>query len=284
MLTRGSRGLQKLKSWALSLAWLGAVVAWTGTAAAQTVNVERVKREPARPGWSGLAQISFSVMRGNVQVLDVGESSELVYQSLYPKDPQDPERPRFIRQRIMYRTDARFAEQSDEPFISQTFSHVRWTGMWLRQVGSELFIQHQYNRFFRLRARAILGANARFEIIRNEDWLLSFGTGAMLEYERTTVPRGSRDKPEELNPRSNNYLVLTSSLFEKKLLLQETVYYQPRFDKPSDARVLNEFELLAPVSELVSLGLTLTVFYDSDPPEKVKTTDLRSLSTVRLSF
>jgi len=69
-----------------------------------------------------------------------------------------------------------------------------------------------------------------------------------------------------------------------RLLGQTTLYVQPRFDAPSDVRVLEEVELLGRVGERLALGVTFGVLYDSAPPTGVQPTDLRLASTVRLSL
>ena len=75
------------------------------------------------------------------------------------------------------------------------------------------------------------------------------------------------------------------AVFDGQLLLQNTLYYyQPRFDAFADFRMLEELEVLAKVTEVFGLGATVSVLHDSAPPTGVRETDLRILSTVRLSF
>jgi hypothetical protein len=47
---------------------------------------------------------------------------------------------------------------------------------------------------------------------------------------------------------------------------------------------LEELEVLAKVTEVFGLGTTLSVLHDSAPPTGVRDTDLRLMSTARLSF
>ena len=106
----------------------------------------------------------------------------------------------------------------------------------------------------------------------------------MFEYDRITVLSGASDASETYEHRWTNYLTKRLAVFEGKLLVQNTLYYQPRMDAFADFRLLDEVEVLAKVTEVFGLGATLGVLHDSAPPSGVQDTDLRLASTVRLSF
>jgi hypothetical protein len=106
----------------------------------------------------------------------------------------------------------------------------------------------------------------------------------MFEYDRIDVLAGASDPPELFEHRWTNYLTMRLSLFEGQLLLQNTLYYQPRLDAFTDFRLLEELEVLAKVTEVFGLGTTLSVLHDSAPPTGVRDTDLRLMSTFRLVF
>ena len=242
-----------LHDFALRTTLLLTVLAISSPALAQ-VNAESLRPNPLRASWSGGVEGSFALSRGNIELLDIGGGGRVQYQTLHPlpasQEGVSAPLP-YIAQRVFLTGSARFAERAQNAFINQAFVHVRWTGMWHERVGTDVFAQYQFNEFLRLRARAVAGTGVRVEIVHTPVFMMWGGSGYMFEY---------------------------------NLLLQNTLYYQPRFDDFTDFRVLEEFEALSKVTELLALGATLSVLHDSAPPTGVKETDLRLISTLRLSF
>lgn len=56
------------------------------------------------------------------------------------------------------------------------------------------------------------------------------------------------------------------SLFDDRVLLQNTTYAPPRFDVFADPRFLNETELMAKLVDALMLGVTVSVLHDTWPP------------------
>lgn len=246
------------------------------------VNAEVLRPNPLRAGLSGGLDASLALARGNVNLLDVGGAGRVQFQTLHPVTAPD-ELP-FVAQRAFLTLSGRYSENGGRVLLSQAFAHARWTGMWHPRVGSDVFAQYQYNQFLRLQGRAIAGAGVRVEAVHLKDFMLWGGSGYLFEYDRVTVQPGAADAPETFEHRWTNYLTARLALFEAHLLLQNTVYFQPRFDAFADFRLLEELEVLAKVTEVLALGLTVSVLYDSAPPTGVVPTDLRLVSTVRLTF
>ena len=257
-----------------------------GAARAQ-VNAEMLRQNLLKPGFSINVDGAFSAARGNVELIDVGASGKIQYQTLYPVSPvkpgEEPPLP-FVRQRVFITGSGRFAESAAGPFVSQTYLHMRWTAMWHPRAGSDLFVQHQYNRFFRLQRRSLAGAGARFEIVHDPVFLWWGGTAYMLEYELINVQPGAPDDPETLRHRWTNYLTERLTFAGGRLMVQSTTYIQPRFDDFSDFRILEELEGLGKVTDMISFGLNLSILHDSAPPTGVKTTDLRLSSNIHLAL
>lgn len=253
-------------------------------AAAQTVNAEELTRSEFEEGFAGELTGSLALTRGNVTVTDVGGTVHGLYQTLYPDlDPED-ETPSFVRHRWLAHGSARYASNADDAFVSQSFTHARWTAMWHRRLGSEIFAQHQFNEFQRLQARVLGGLGARSELVHLKTLLVSLGSGYMIEYEELTEDAAIDTEPATLSHRWTNFLNVRLSLFDGGLLMQNTLYVQPRFDEFSDYRVLEEFEISVAVTKVLSLGTSLTAAHDSEPPTGVEPTDISLLQTVRLSF
>ncbi len=254
---------------------------------ATPVNAEVLRPNPFRAGWSGGLDGSFALSRGNIELLDLGGGARVQFQTLHPQ----PAATRgaaatvpFVYQRVFLSGQGRFADRAGTPFINQTFAHLRWTAMWHPRVGSDVFAQFQSNEFQRLRGRALVGFGARFEIVHEPVFMLWAGTGYMFEYNRIDVLPGATDAPESFEHRWTNYLTMRLAVLNGQLLMQNTLYVQPRFDAVTDLRLLEEFEALAKVTDVFAFGTTVSLFFDSAPPTGVRDTDLRLLTTVRLSF
>ncbi len=269
----------RLDTLRLGVIWLIVSVARPGYA--QPVNAEGFGSELLADGFSGAAEGKLSVSRGNVDVVDVGASGLLQYQTLYPQ--ASDERPPFIHQRVLLTGNLRFAERDDEDFVDQGFAHLRWTGMWIPHLGSELFAQYQFNAFQLLELRALGGAGARVEIVHENEIMLWGGSAAMLEFERLDVPQDGPDDPEVTALRWSNFLTARVALGER-LTAQNTVYYQPRFTNFGNFRLLDELSLKAQADKVFSLGISLSLLHDSRPPNTVKKTDLTIASTLGASF
>ncbi len=280
-----TRRLSRLR-WLRGLIALLACWLWTDASAAQ-VNTEILRPAREREGFSADLDASLSLSRGNVEELDLGGMLKAQYQTLYPLPPAPEHEPApvpFVRQQAFVVANGRRAEQSGNTFVDEAFAHARWTGMWHPRVGSELFVQGQLNRFQRLLARSLVGAGVRVDIVHSPALRLWGGSGYMFEHDHVDVQAGASDAAETYEHRWTSYLASRLELWGGPLLLQNTLYVQPRFDALSDFRLLEELQLLAKVTQVLSLGTKLSVLHDSAPPTGVKQTDLRLSSTLHLSF
>jgi len=265
---------------------LGVAVA-PATARANPVNAEVLRPNPLRDGWSGGFDWTLALSSGNVELLDLGGAARVQFQTLRPQPARAAGAPAalpFVHQRMLLAGNGRFAERTGSKIVNQAFVHARWTAMWHERIGSDVFAQYQFNEFQRLQGRAIAGLGARFELIHEAAFMAWAGSGYMFEYDRIEVLPGAPDAPEFSEHRWTTYATLRLATFDGQLLLQNTVYYQPRLDDLADLRMLEELEVIAKVGERFGLGATLSVLHDTAPPTGVRRTDLRLLNTIRVSF
>lgn len=258
------------------------------SAAANPVNAERLRPKAVEPGFSGLLEGSFALASGNINSLDLSGLIRLQYQQLYPKkaDASDThaQDPALLRRQLFITSSGRFAQQDDKTFANQVFTHARLTTMWWPRLGSEVFVQHQFNEFLRLKLRALGGLGARAMLINDQALMLWAGTGYMLEYTQQSDLNPYTPGESTLEHRWTSYTAARAELFKSRLLLQNTLYVQPRFDKLSDLRILEELELMFKLTERLGLGLSLSILHDSAPPTAVAPTDIRQSTTFKLSF
>lgn len=252
------------------------------------VNAETLRPRAVTEGVSGALDLTFGLAKGNVDFVDFGAQGRIQYETLRPL--AEGETLRFTDQRLFLVANARYGEQTalgeteSKPFITQMFAHARWTSMWRRHVGTELFFQLQRNDFLRLQVRSLWGTGFRFELVHEKDIQVWGGTGTMLEYQRIDVAEGASDAPVELLHRSTSYVGARTELREKKVVLQAIGYVQPAWKRPEDIRILVEVEGLIKLGEKLSLGEVGSFFYDSEPPTSVRRADLRLTTTLKLSF
>lgn len=250
---------------------------------AQTVNAEKLTRGEAEEGFSAQITGSFALRRGNVTVTDIGGGLHGQYQTLHPQLEED-ETPAYVRNRWLAFGSARYASNAEDVFVSQSFTHVRWTSMWLKRLGSEVFAQHQFNEFQRLQARVLGGVGARAKIVHSQPFNVALGSGYMTEFERITDGSAVDSRRETVSHRWTSFLNVKLALFEENLMLQNTLYIQPRFDDLSDYRLLEELEAEVAVTSVFSMGTSLTVAHDSTPPAGVGSSDVSLLQTIKFSF
>jgi putative salt-induced outer membrane protein YdiY len=255
-------------------------------AANAQVNIDALRPEALRDGWQGSVEASFALSRGNIELVDVGGSARAVYQSLYAQSEAEKAAKAlsWVHHSAVLSVSGRFATRSGEAFVSQGLAYARWNAMWHRRVGTDLFAQYQFNEFLRLKGRVMGGAGGRFELVHTEPLLLWAGAAYLLEYERIDVDPGAVDPPETITHRLTAYLAARVATFGGRLLAQNVVYVQPRIDAPNDLRVLDELEVQAKATDAFSLGITASLLHDSEPPVGVRDTDLRLLTTARLSL
>jgi hypothetical protein len=246
------------------------------------VNAEVLRPAPWKGGLSLGADGSLFLSRGNVVFLDAGGALRAQWQSLHP--PEEGETTGWVRQRVFAVVNGRYSDTARGPIVNQSFAHARWTAMWHPRIGTDVFAQYQANLFLRMQARAVGGAGLRVEAVRTPHFALWGGSAVMFEYDRRSPLAGSSERTETFDVRWSSYLTARVALFDARLLVQNTTYAQPRLDDFSDARFLNETELMARVVDPLMLGVTVSVLHDTQPPQSVVPTDLRLLVVLRFTL
>ena len=273
----------------------------TSSAYAQ-VNIE-VARPKDQPGARVSVDAGLNTIRGNVNLTQVN----LGTRAQYIHGVHSP----FIQASVAY------GEKEDEAFLDQSFVHVRWTAMWWKNWGTETFIQWQADAFRSLILRQLYGVGLRALLYQNTVLDVAVGAGYMLE--RETYLELDREQLD-INHRSTNYLtfhykvksIRTSASKQKTsskqkaskksdacstqnsstskpsmqtlISLNNTTYAQPLFNQIDDFRILNDLSLSVQLSTYLQLVETLSIMYDSAPPQNVKNMDLKSMTSIRLNF
>lgn len=151
-----------------------------------------------------------------------------------------------------------------------SFAHLRYIQHRSDLLAWESFVQYQQDAFKSLDSRSLVGAGARFNLSpEDERYLLMVGVGAYYTEEVYILDRGNlRDD----YMRANSYISYSQPLGENARL-SNTLYWQPRFSRPSDSYVYNHLSLEVAINTSLSLQVSVESNYDSDPVEDVEHTD-----------
>jgi Protein of unknown function, DUF481 len=248
------------------------------------VNTDQLRPGPVREGLSGGLDGSFVKLGGNVELMDIGLGGRMQTLQFWPSQEPHSDQPRVLKRMVYLMGNFHYTARAEQPFLNQALLHARFMQMWHPRIGSAFFLQHQFNEFQRLRVRSIWGTSVTLPLVQRRNLGISLGSGYMFEYNHISVLPGASDAPRTYEHRWSNFVGLKASFFDGRLLTQSTTYIQPRWDKLSDFRFLEEFEALAKINENLGFGLTLSFLHDSAPPTGVKNADTRISTNIRISF
>jgi uncharacterized protein DUF481 len=222
------------------------------SAAAQIVNVQPLITDPRRQGLDAAIDASLDVRTGNTQLLLVSGSALVRY--------------RHQRQLVFLLARQDYGTEGGERFLSKDFEHLRYRLTLTEALELECFVQHDRDEFRRLAWRAVWGAGPRFPVVATDAVDLAFGIAYMEELERLDHAPEPDAGQQQLAHRLSTYVAFALRLNER-VRAGQTVYAQPRFSQPKDIRVLSETELLVALGTVVSLKATVSLGYDSYPPD-----------------
>jgi hypothetical protein len=245
-----------------------ALWALSGRSNAQ-VNVERLRTDLQRRPFFANVNGSFTGRTGNVDNMLAGAglfAGSLVGRHLF-----------FLR------AEGNYGRFEGTTTVAKSFAHGRYNLEIDPRWFVELFTQAQQDRFQRLKLRDLYGAGLRFAVLGFEDVELHLGAAYMLEYESIDVAPAALDRTTSWAHRLSTYLALAIRL-DEGLTFTSTTYLQPRFDALSNYRVLDESSFEATLGKRLTAKLSMVVRYDSNPPTKVKSTDVEIQNSLGATF
>lgn len=254
------------------------------TLAQAQVNTEKFHLgKDEQEGWQAELASRLALTRGNVNVTDFSATISVRHQRLWPKQ-MSTDAPRMLERRWTFVGNIRRARALERIFSNQAFAHARWTRMWTRRLGTELFTQLQFDEFIALRMRLLAGGYIRAVPLRTKHITLAIGTGYMPEYELfDTEVVGQAYRNPRLNHRWSNYLMISGNV-NPTLQFQFTSYVQPRFDRFSDVHMLHSLIASLDVIEHVALTVTAEVQADLEPPPTIEPVDVRILPGLSMKW
>ena len=221
------------------------------------VNIESIRNNDKEKTLWGEVKGGLELQRGNVDIT----SFDINFLIHFKKK----------KHHVFLQEKSAQGKQTDKKFKNNSFVHLRWTWMTWDMFGTELFTQLQQDEFKSLKIRQLNGGGLRAEVLKREDFSLSLGSGAMLDYE-DVVKKG-----ESTFWRSTSYLTFLKTFDKKKKnLILFTLYYQPLFNNPKDYRINLEANVRSILisSWNIFIDNSINYLYDTAPPEDILTNDL----------
>jgi len=161
----------------------------------------------------------------------------------------------------------------EESLLNSGFIHFRHNYKIFKRLKTFGFYQIQFNEVLLLKKREAYGAGLRYSLINKDSLSFDMGIGIMQENEFL-------DKTSLLaNETVNTYFIRGAIVSSFEWVINESVkinnvlYFQPNISSFKDYRVLNDFSLIAKLSDEIYFTTSLTLRYDSRPPSSLKAFD-----------
>ncbi len=252
------RGLRPLSLLAV------AVVAFPGSVRAQGIlNAEQYQPKDVSGFHFGL-DARGSLVRGNARVLDLGGTGIIGY--------------RAPTQWIRMIVGASYLRTSGSGIVNDRFAHLRYNYDLTPRLRTFHFVQVQANKSLQLSDRELVGSGLRATVLTGKAGSLDVGLGAMLELERLNADARAAGAPARTTDWRMADLAVATVRLGTGASLQDVAYVQPRLDAFSDIRVLDNLNLLVPLTDNVKLTVSGEWRHDSRPPAAVLPDDF-SLKT-----
>ncbi len=177
---------------------------------------------------------------------------------------------------------ADYGEASGETNISRWLVHARYNYELTDVVALEALAQGQHDSFRRLTVRDLYGAGLRFTVYEAERLNLFAGTTYLFEHEILSDVEGSPGGADTYH-RSSDYFGLNARL-DDRVVASLVSYFQPRFDRPKDFRILSEGVISVTLTKRLAASVSGSLWYDNEPPFGVKTYDVEIKNSLSLKF
>lgn len=172
-------------------------------------------------------------------------------------------------------------DPEEDPFRENIFEHLRYRRLLNASWSVEGFLQHEYDRWRRLRVRGLAGAGVRLDALSSDDGQLAAGLAYMAQAEELLEPLPGDLTGLYLEHRISTYISVSRKLSDV-VAVAATVYVQPNVQRFSDVRGLLDTSLQVNVTSAVALTIGYWMAWDTAPPVAVRGLD--SSTTLGLSW
>jgi hypothetical protein len=177
-----------------------------------------------------------------------------------------------------------YLSDGERSLLDARFVQLRYSWIPSERIQTFHFVQAQQNESLRLRSRWLVGSGVQGQVLGSEQGSLVLGSGAMLEWERLDPNALEPDEPRARDAVRMANLGVLRYRTDTGVQVLNILYVQPRFDAPSDLRILNDLGVTFPVTEAVRLTLSGEWRRDTRPPAGLERDDLVLKAGLALDF
>lgn len=228
---------------------------------AQIVNVQQLAGKAVAQGFSGQAALSADWLSGNSMLLATAGSASVFWR-----------RENWVALATVsaaYGIKGSNGAYAEEPYQAKLFEHLRLRREWQDGWSIEAFGQHEYDRWRRLKTRALAGLGMRRDFQGGGRLHGAVGAAYMLQAEALLRPKVGDPVGIVREHRLSCYLTGAAQVTETTAL-SLTVYGQPRWDAPADLRALVDAAVQVAMAKQLGLRVSYVVGFDTRPPIGVR--------------
>lgn len=252
----------------VACAFAAAFLIQTARALAQ-VNVEPLRRDLKKPGFSGRVAASFDGLTGNTQGVTAGGALLIGVHA--------------GRHFAYLNATGDYSRINSQTQVSKSFAHLREDFQLKAWLWMEYFAQIESDRFRRIQLRELVGTGPRFRLFETSELSAFYGTAYLLEHTRLSDNPGAPATLSQTVERWSHYLALSYQV-GKRVLMTNTTYYEPRITDFGDFHLLSVTALEFKITTLLTSGVSVSVHYESRVPSDVKPTDVEVKNAIALKF
>ncbi len=234
---------------------------------AQVVNVERMRLNSKKQGWSGSVAGNVDLQRNQRSVFAVGGNAH-------------------VQNRVDSNTyllvgKTGFIKASEADLVNFAFGHFRYTHYVTDFLSLEGFTQLQQNRVNGIASRWLIGVGPRGKVIDNDNANVLLGFLVMREREREVVD----SIPINRDIRISSYIAGSFTPQSAKYIsFTNTTYFQPRVGKFADIRIASDWNVEVSLRQNLRLVTTFNIVYDARPPVGLDKTVYALKNGLRFTF
>lgn len=161
--------------------------------------------------------------------------------------------------------------------LNDGLQHIRYGYKFTKRITGEVFTQAQYNVIIKIKERYLNGIGPRFTLINSDSLKMFVGTLYMYEHENETTG------VKNTHHRISSYLSLGWQA-NKNIHLDLIGYYQPDISNNKDFRVSTELSTDIKITQRLSYKISLAWFYDSQPPDGIRSIFYTFRNGLKLTF
>lgn len=220
---------------------------------AQIVNIENKRIYDDSAGWSGVLEASFSFVQNKEAFYNLNAKSRIQFKSENKKH-------------YVFLLGDFFYSGGQKVYANSGMGHLRYAYR-IKNSGWkwETYAQVQYNQLLNQRIRALTGTGLRVKISDKRGLRAFVGSSIFYEYEEIQP-----NNQFNTDFRWSSYLSWFMNF--KHFSFSGTSYYQPLINDLSDHRFSGLYAFSTHITKKLRFKTELSVFFDSNPPEDVRST------------